>query len=499
MSSLPAVWAYILPALDHIMRSESDTLEPTPLDVKYHMGIYTVIYNFATTGRTASTSKFGSASFPPDPHPDPSTTAVLHKHSKVGHGNRAGQVLATLARKSNGSSSHVVPNDLSYSLDALTVASQNQWYNERVEHVKSLIGYELYLKLEEYFRGIARDMRNRAPADDSALLQYYLNAHTRFTNGLKVLTGLFAYLNRHFIARASDEGLGWLSWQDVFKYRRPPPSSSYSSPKPSKHDAELIEAKRKEVLKQQWGYSGGSPEQRRMAEACAEAGSPSDRIIPIASLAHRCWRLEVVEPFLSAGVPKSESLGGSSVDNMTQSTSANSLVPPIRHEHSQSPRSSSPSPSLKLPSSSHSNHIDSQSSSILEPVLSKSAKKKKKKKKIEKAREKGKEKDDGLATVDPSSVSYGADHETPTPSSPSTSTRPPSPLPPTFSSYVPSIPPPDPKGRLNRIVGDLLLNARAPYTSEARENAQKLSKSLKLCGVKPDNIIRMRLDKFLKS
>jgi hypothetical protein len=67
------------------MRSQPDSLEPPPLDVNYHMGVYTVVYNFATASKpepgqmsngmnTASSSRsrmltggfdlgFGSASF----------------------------------------------------------------------------------------------------------------------------------------------------------------------------------------------------------------------------------------------------------------------------------------------------------------------------------------------------------------------------------------------------------------------------------------------------
>jgi hypothetical protein len=59
------------------------------------------------------------------------------------------------------------------------------------------------------------------------------------------------------------------------------------------------------------------------------------------------------------------------------------------------------------------------------------------------------------------------------------------------------LPPPDPRGRLNRVVGELVLATRGPGVAAAKENAQRLSKSLRACGLKPDNIVRKRLDKFL--
>jgi hypothetical protein len=40
------------------------------------------------------------------------------------------------------------------------------------------------------------------------------------------------------------------------------------------------------------------------AEACAEAASPLEHVVPVSSLGHRRWRTEVVEPLLS--VPKSK-------------------------------------------------------------------------------------------------------------------------------------------------------------------------------------------------
>jgi hypothetical protein len=66
--------------------------------------------------------------------------------------------------------------------------------------------------------------------------------------------------------------------------------------------AKKLRDRRTEQLKV-WGYvEGGSSELLAQAEASAEAASPPDRIIPLASLAHRRFRLEVVEPLLA--IPK---------------------------------------------------------------------------------------------------------------------------------------------------------------------------------------------------
>lgn len=451
MGSLPAVWAYILPALDHTMREEPDSLIPPPLDVGYHMGVYTVIYNFATASKPEAQSSSSSGRS--------NANRMLTGGFNFGMGD--GGHDDSDETFPSGSAANTLPS-------SLTLASQKDWFAERVERVKSMVGYELYTHLEDYFRGVARDIRSNAPVEDSALLPYYLSSYTRYSNGVGIINRLFAYLNRHFITRAVDEGMGWVSMQDVFKDKKPPS-------KKTKRDAELLEAKKKEQLKQWWGFVGGTPEQRRVAEACAEAGSSIDRIIPVASLANRCWRVEVVEPFLSAGLPKGEISNGH----------LSPFTPSI--------------PTLSLSLQTLASQLDS--TSLLDPTddstspstssLSKTAKKNKKKK--EKAKEKGKQMDVPDAETFEESQSQSPSTQTSVPHSPQLSngskTR-------STTTPIPP-PPPDPKGRLNRVVGELVLTTRGPGVTAARENAQRLSKSLKLCGLKPDNLVRKRLDKYL--
>lgn len=464
MGSLPAVWAYILPALDNIMRSQPDSLEPPPLDVNYHMGVYTVVYNFATATKPEPGQMLNGTGMPSS-----SRSRMLTGGFALGLGGGSFGF---------DEDSSLSPSSLGPLTQAITAPSQKDWFAERVEHVKSMVGYELYVHLEDYFRGVARDIRSHAPMEDSALLSYYLASYARFTNGVAIINRLFAYLNRHFVTRAVDEGMGWVSMQDVFKDKRP-------SAKKTKKDAELLEAKKRDQLKH-WGFNGGTAEQRRYAETCAEAGSPTDRIIPVASLAHRCWRIEVVEPFLSAGIPKAELTNGNGVA--------------LGH-----PELTPPSPSLpSLVSPLDSLSLDSPPSPPADTARSRSSKKNKKKKEKAKEKQKDKGKQRENTEEDPE---IRDEESTSVPSIP-TSSIPGSPLPngrispitaspsqPPFLS--PPIPPPDPRGRLNRVVGELVLTTRGPEVPAAKENAQKLFKSLRTCGLKPDHIVRKRLDKFL--
>ncbi|KZP15240.1 hypothetical protein FIBSPDRAFT_750634 [Athelia psychrophila] len=49
----PTTWAYVLPAIDHVMRSTSnaDDGSPPKISIAYSMGIYTTIYNYSTGSR----------------------------------------------------------------------------------------------------------------------------------------------------------------------------------------------------------------------------------------------------------------------------------------------------------------------------------------------------------------------------------------------------------------------------------------------------------------
>src|SRR6266403_1693182 len=83
-ASLPALWAYIQPALDHIIRSPTNDISKAPaVDVSYHMGIHTALYNYFTT-REPSASPHPSSTtknaFLPRTHTRGSSTAQPPGH-----------------------------------------------------------------------------------------------------------------------------------------------------------------------------------------------------------------------------------------------------------------------------------------------------------------------------------------------------------------------------------------------------------------------------------
>lgn len=141
------------------------------------------------------------------------------------------------------------------------------------------------------------------PEDDTALIHYIIPCFNRYTAGAQSANRLLSYVNRHYVKRAVDEDRGWLRLSDVLESVVKTITVEDTRDKISKK----LKEKRVEVLKK-WGYrEGGSSESLAAAEACAEAASPLDRIIPVSSLAMRRFRTEVLEPLLRAPKIKGKS------------------------------------------------------------------------------------------------------------------------------------------------------------------------------------------------
>jgi hypothetical protein len=135
-----------------------------------------------------------------------------------------------------------------------------------------------------------------APQDDTTLIHYIVPCFNRYTAGAQSTNRLLNYVNRHYVKRAVDEDKGWLRLNDILESVAKTITINDNREKISKR----LKEKRVEELKK-WGYEdGGSAELMNVAEGCAEAASPPDRVVPISSLAHRRFRTEFFEPLLTA-------------------------------------------------------------------------------------------------------------------------------------------------------------------------------------------------------
>lgn len=139
-SSAKALWTYIEPALFHILRSPSNDPSKAPvLDVAYHVGIHTAVYNYFTA---------------PDSNQPSSPLPPLSELAFEGGGGGGG------------------------------------------DDFRDVIREGLYSQLDDYFAQVAREILLGAAQDESTLIQYLVPAFTRFSSGARSVDRLLNYVNR---------------------------------------------------------------------------------------------------------------------------------------------------------------------------------------------------------------------------------------------------------------------------------------------------------------
>ncbi|PCH33201.1 hypothetical protein WOLCODRAFT_53504, partial [Wolfiporia cocos MD-104 SS10] len=150
-ASFPALWGYLQPALDHIVRSPTNNPSKAPaIDVSYHMGVHTAVYNYFTS-----------------------------QSEQIAPGPAAAGIRAPANDKAKAS------------------------------------GTDLYEQLDRYYAETARELFLGAPTDDATLIHYLVPCFNRYAAGAQSVSRLLNYVNRHYVKRAVDEDRGWLRLSDV--------------------------------------------------------------------------------------------------------------------------------------------------------------------------------------------------------------------------------------------------------------------------------------------
>ncbi|KAF8060973.1 Cullin repeat-like-containing domain protein [Lyophyllum atratum] len=232
-ASMSALWAYLQPALDHIVKSASnDPNGKAPaIDVGFYSGIHSACYNYFTAQSEAANS------------------------------------------------------------------------NARLPDSSISNGPDIYEQLDKYFADATCELLLGAPHDDTTLIHYIVPCFNRYTAGAQSVNRLLSYVNRHYVKRAVDEDKGWLRLNDVLEFVAKTITVTDTREKISRR----LRERRLDELKK-WGYEeGDSSELLAIAEACAEAASPPDRVVPVISLAYRRFRTEFFEPLLAVPVMKGKS------------------------------------------------------------------------------------------------------------------------------------------------------------------------------------------------
>lgn len=266
-TSLSALWGYLQPALDHIVRSPTNSTTKAPtIEVSYHMGLHTAVYNYFTSQS--------------DPSLPPAMPMIAPPKS-LGHPPFG-----------------------------------------RTERPRTS-GTDLYERIDRYFGEVAREIFLGAPPDDAGLIPYLLPCFARYALGAHAVNRLLNYVNRHYVKRLVDEDKGWLRISDVIEEVARAlqaevadavvgtgAGAGANTNTNTGTDAETLHDTREQVQSRvrerraeeltRWGWrEGDSAEALARAEACAEAASTPDRVIPLSSLAIRQFRIEVIEPLLS--------------------------------------------------------------------------------------------------------------------------------------------------------------------------------------------------------
>ncbi|KZV95600.1 hypothetical protein EXIGLDRAFT_467223 [Exidia glandulosa HHB12029] len=237
-ASFPALWNYVEPALNHILRSSHNGGSKAPsIAVDYYSAIHTATYNFLSAQGDAAVSN----------------------HSQRLNNGRDGA--------------------------------------EKERFLAS--GCDLYEQLDRFFAEVAREILANAPQDDANLLHYYVPSYQRFQSGVLSIARLLNYINRHYVKRAVDEDRGWMRLGDIVDVVAASAASARDASDMTIRQkiAEKFRERRAEELRK-WGYTDGA-ESLAQAEARAEAASSPDRIIPVSSLGMRRWRTDFLEPLLA--------------------------------------------------------------------------------------------------------------------------------------------------------------------------------------------------------
>lgn len=241
-ASFPALWNYLEPALNHILRSSHNGPKAPAIAVDYHMGIHTATYNYFTASND----------------------------SQQIHGPR--------------------------SLNGGPSSSSATAGKERF----AASGCDLYEQLDKYFAEVAREMLANAPTDDDTLLRFYAPAYQRYQSGVAAIARLLNYVNRHYVKRAVDEDRGWIRLGDIVDIVAETTAAARAADSDfaiRQKIADKFRERRADELRK-WGYTDGADSLAR-AEARAEAASPLDRIVPVASLGLRRWRTDFLEPLMA--------------------------------------------------------------------------------------------------------------------------------------------------------------------------------------------------------
>ncbi|KRZ16370.1 Cullin-1, partial [Trichinella zimbabwensis] len=195
-TSIDILWADLKDGMEQIYSR-------TSMCFKRYMNIYTHVYTYSTAIQSNSV------------HSSNSPTAV----NGSSHSAQRGRKTSVHSPVTNINANVHVNANVDANINTNTNTNTNATPNE-------FSGHELYGRIASYLHSFVTDLhKNAASLHDESLLVYYCTQWENYRFSSKIVNGLCAYLNRHWIRRINDEGndtiveiyqLALRIWKSVF-------------------------------------------------------------------------------------------------------------------------------------------------------------------------------------------------------------------------------------------------------------------------------------------
>ncbi|KAF8446368.1 hypothetical protein L210DRAFT_2974153 [Boletus edulis BED1] len=157
-ASLSALWGYILPALNHIVRSPTNSTDKAPaIDISYHMGIHTATYNYFTAQSEAANARADSGADKDPSTVRPASGTDLYEHLDKYFMDLARELLLGTPEDDTALVQYIIPCFKRYSVGAHSVNRLLNYVNRH--YVKRAVDEDRgWLTLSDIFDAVAKSI-----------------------------------------------------------------------------------------------------------------------------------------------------------------------------------------------------------------------------------------------------------------------------------------------------------------------------------------------------
>ncbi|KAF8417731.1 hypothetical protein L210DRAFT_3427883 [Boletus edulis BED1] len=160
-ASLSALWGYILPALNHIVRSPTNSTDKAPaIEPSYHIGIHTAIYNYFTAQSEAANARANSSADKGPSTVQPASGADLYEHLDKYFMDLARELLLGTPEDDMALVQYIIPCFKRYSVGAHSINRLLNYVNRH--YVKRAVDEDQgWLTLSDIFDAVIEEGNTR--------------------------------------------------------------------------------------------------------------------------------------------------------------------------------------------------------------------------------------------------------------------------------------------------------------------------------------------------